>query len=96
MSESNAGANGPKMTRAVQDRIGRELRAMYEELLKQPLPDNLIAPLRAPTRWQAPLELLESTVSEMRGGSPALGDAPSTSTQPITPLPSPSPEAKSA
>ncbi len=95
VSESNAGANGPKMTRAVQDRIGRELRAMYEELLKQPLPENLIAPLRAPTQLQAPLERLESAISEMRG-SPAGGNAPSSSTQPTIPLPSPLPEAKSA
>jgi hypothetical protein len=84
------------MTRAVQDRIGRELRAMYEELLKQPLPENLIAPFRAPTQLQAPLERLHSALSEMRGGSPASGNAPSTSTQPTTPLPGRLPEAKSA
>jgi hypothetical protein len=95
VSESNAGADGPKMSRAVQDRIGRELRAMYEELLKQPLPENLIASLRAPTRLQAPLERLERAMSETRG-SPPSGTGPSTSTQPTIPLPGPLPEAKSA
>ncbi len=30
----------PKIDRAMQDRIGHELRAMYEELLKQPLPET--------------------------------------------------------
>ena len=94
MSESNAGTNGPKMTRAVQDRIGRELRAMYEELLNQPLPENLIAPLRAPTRLLAPLERLESAISERRSSPPL--SRPSTSAQPTTPLPGPLPEAKSA
>jgi hypothetical protein len=84
------------MTRAVQDRICRELRAMYEELLKQPLPENLIAPLRAPAQLQAPLEQLQAAISEMRGGSPASGNAASTSTQPTAPLPGPLPEAKSA
>jgi Anti-sigma factor NepR len=95
VSESNAGADGPKMSRAVQDRIGRELRAMYEELLKQPLPEDLIAPLRAPTELQTPVERLESAISGMRGG-PASGNAPLTSTQPTTPLTGPLPEAKSA
>jgi len=95
VSESNAGANGPKITRAVQDRIGRELRAMYEELLKQPLPENLIAPLRGPSQVPAPLERLEAAMSEMRG-SPASGNEPSPNTQPTTPLPGPLPEAKSA
>jgi Anti-sigma factor NepR len=90
------GTNRPKMARAVQDRIGRELRAMYEELLKQPLPEDLIAPLRAPTQLQAPLERLQAVMSDIRGGSPGPGQAPSPNTQPSTPLPGPLPEAKSA
>ena len=38
--------NGPKLDRAMQDKIGDELRTMYEELLKQPLPEKLTAPLQ--------------------------------------------------
>jgi hypothetical protein len=37
----------PKIDRLLQDKIGQELRAMYEDLLKQPLPEKLTAPLRA-------------------------------------------------
>ena len=44
MSETNN--RKPRIDRAIQDKIGRELRAMYEELLRQPLPEHLTAPLR--------------------------------------------------
>jgi Anti-sigma factor NepR len=47
MSDGNGREPNPKIGRAIQDQIGRELRAMYEELLRQPLPEHLVAPLRA-------------------------------------------------
>jgi hypothetical protein len=40
-------ANAPTMTREIQHWIGKELRDMYAELLRQPLPENLVASLRA-------------------------------------------------
>jgi phosphoglycolate phosphatase-like HAD superfamily hydrolase len=40
-------ANAPTMTREVQHWIGKELRDMYAELLRQPLPESLVASLRA-------------------------------------------------
>jgi hypothetical protein len=36
-------ARAPKLDRAIQDRIGRELRAMYAGLVTQPVPDRLLA-----------------------------------------------------
>jgi hypothetical protein len=35
-------ARAPKLDRAIQDRIGRELRAMYAGLVTQPVPDRLL------------------------------------------------------
>jgi hypothetical protein len=47
MGNDGERSHAPKMTRDTQDHIGRELRAMYAELLRQQLPENLVAPLRA-------------------------------------------------
>lgn len=35
-----AAAEDPKLDRAIQARIGDQLRAMYSELLEQPVPDR--------------------------------------------------------
>jgi hypothetical protein len=91
MSGKNEGANKPKMTRAVQDRIGRELREMYAELLKQPLPENLVAPLRAPDEPTA-RQRLEDALSVMRGENGTIG----ASSSQVVPPPPDVPEAKSA
>jgi hypothetical protein len=61
--------DAPRMTRAIQDRIGRELRAMYEELLRQPLPENLIAPLRAADVFQSARQDLQQSVLTLRAGN---------------------------
>ncbi len=42
---------------------------MYEDLLKQPLPENLVAPLRASNELQTARERLEGAVSETRGNT---------------------------
>jgi hypothetical protein len=47
MGNDGERSHAPKMSRAIQDHIGRELREMYAELLRQQLPENLVAPLRA-------------------------------------------------
>jgi hypothetical protein len=47
MSETKARAAKPKLDRAIQERIGRELRAMYDDLLRQPLPPHLLASIDA-------------------------------------------------
>jgi hypothetical protein len=70
-----------KVTRAIQDRIGRELRDMYAELLRQPLPDNLIAPLRASAE-PSPCEVLEGAAAVLRSESPASSDATLTASLP--------------
>ena len=36
----------PKIDRTIQDVIGRDLRVMYQELLAQSIPENLVASLR--------------------------------------------------
>jgi len=56
----------PTIDRVMQERIGQELRAMYEELLKQPLPEKLTAPLRALDNVQSPPERLNGAVEAMR------------------------------
>jgi hypothetical protein len=70
MAGDSESANAPKMSRAIQDRIGKELREMYAELLKQPLPENLIAPLRTPAE-PSPRKPLEGAVSAMSRESTA-------------------------
>ena len=96
MSESKAGANAPKITRAVQDRIGHELRVMYEEILKQPLPENLIAPLRASNQLQTSADRLQGDDSESRRASRSSGNASSPNMHASTGLSDTLPEAKSA
>ena len=66
MSENSGRELKPKIDRAIQDKIGRELRAMYEELLRQPLPENLIAPLRAYDEVQTKRSKLNEAVEAMR------------------------------
>jgi hypothetical protein len=56
----------PKIDRAMQDRIGQELRAMYEDLLKQPLPEKLTAPLRALNEVQSSQDGLNDAIEAMR------------------------------
>jgi hypothetical protein len=63
MRDKDERANAPKMSRAVQDRIGKELREMYAELLRQALPENLIAPLRSTGDATIPERRLEQPVS---------------------------------
>jgi hypothetical protein len=62
--------NKPKIDRAIQDKIGRELRAMYEELVRQPLPERLTAPLRAIDEVQSSRQRLKETLEAMRAQSP--------------------------
>ncbi|KMO44654.1 hypothetical protein VQ03_01895 [Methylobacterium tarhaniae] len=40
--ESSAGPEQPALDRNVQGRIGSHLRAMYDELMQQPIPDRFI------------------------------------------------------
>jgi hypothetical protein len=57
------------MDRAIQDKIGRELRALYEDLLRQPLPENLTAPLRAIDEVQSSQQRLREVLKTVRGDS---------------------------
>ncbi len=66
MSDYKNGRAGPKIDRAIQDKIGRELRAMYEELLRQPLPEKLTEPLRALDEVTSARQRLEEAVKAMR------------------------------
>jgi hypothetical protein len=81
MTDQNGRDIRPKIDRAIQDRIGRELRAMYEDLLRQPLPENLTAPLRAIDEVQSSRRRLQEVLQAMRGESRSL---PHTN---VTPLP---------
>jgi hypothetical protein len=72
MGEHNGRETKPKIERVVQDKIGRELRAMYEELLRQPLPENLTAPLRALSEVQASRSRLRQTLEDLREAAPSL------------------------
>jgi hypothetical protein len=69
----------PKIDRAIQDKIGRELREMYEALLKQPLRGRLTAPLRAIDEVEASRQRLKETLVAMRSRSPAASN--------VTPFP---------
>ena len=37
-----------RLDRAIQDRIGRELRKLYDEVLHEPVPEKLLALLKGP------------------------------------------------
>jgi hypothetical protein len=60
----------PKLDRAIQDRIGRELREMYAELFGAPLPQNLLSPLRALDEVEASRQRLSDTLEAMRAAAP--------------------------
>jgi hypothetical protein len=47
MSKSPKRSSKAQVERAAQDRIGRQLRTMYSALVRQPLPEKLLATLRA-------------------------------------------------
>jgi Anti-sigma factor NepR len=47
-----------QIDRMVQDRIGHQLRAMYSNLVRQPLPDRLVASLRAVEEAEEELQRL--------------------------------------
>jgi hypothetical protein len=70
--------------RAIQDRIGKELREMYADLLKQALPENLIAPLRASDELQAARQNLGGSVTAMRENAEHRSN-----TQPASSIPQP-------
>ena len=74
MTRNSERDGAPRITRAIQDRIGRQLGDMYAELLQQPVPDNLIAPLRASAE-PSPCEVLEGAAAVLRSESPAASDA---------------------
>jgi Anti-sigma factor NepR len=61
-----AAHNKPKIDRVMQNKIGQELRAMYEELLKQPLPEKLTAPLRTLDEVQSSNQGLTEAIDPMR------------------------------
>ncbi len=56
--ESSGPADKPKLSKGAQDRIGRELRAYYQDLVDEPLPDKLQA-------------LIESLGTEEQSGATA-------------------------
>jgi hypothetical protein len=74
MTENSGRHMKPTIGRANQDRIGRALRAMYEELLHQPLPENLLAPLRALDEVQSSRRRLKQALAAMRGANEAQND----------------------
>ena len=78
MTKDNSLVKKPKIDRALQDKIGQELRAMYEELLKQPLPEKLTAPLRALDEVRSSHEGLTEAIEAMRSQT-------STDTEELTP-----------
>ena len=80
MDGKNKSARKPKIDRAIQDKIGRELREMYAELLRQPLPENLIAPLRAMDAVAEARKRLAEAAQEMRRAGTSLTTCPEAST----------------
>jgi hypothetical protein len=81
MTDQTGRETKPRIDRVIQDKIGRELRAMYEELLRQPLPENLTAPLRAIEEVQSSQQRLREVLKTMRGESCAVPHSN------VTPLP---------
>ena len=71
MNDNNGHEPKAKISRAIQDKIGRELREMYAELLKQPLPEKLLAPLRALDEVQSSRKRLKETLEAMRAAKRA-------------------------
>ncbi|MFM8701020.1 MAG: NepR family anti-sigma factor [Hyphomicrobiales bacterium] len=47
VSQSPAVSKGDRRKPSFQDHIGQELRAMYDEVLQQPIPDRFIELLKA-------------------------------------------------
>jgi hypothetical protein len=66
------------LDRATQDRIGRELRVMFAEPLRQPLPDRLLGALRA-------IEEAEEAVTRVEGPTVATLARPAQAAEPRRP-----------
>jgi len=75
MRDDGKRADAPSMSRAIQDRIGKELREMYADLLRQPLPENLVAPLRSIGDATSPERRLEQSVSGVSNSASTPPDA---------------------
>ena len=71
MMDDGKRGNAPKMSRAIQDHIGQELREMYAELLRQALPENLVAPLRSTGDGTGSVRRLEQPVSNASNSASA-------------------------
>jgi Anti-sigma factor NepR len=63
----------PTIGRQAQDRIGRELRALYGPLLEQPLPDAMSAVLGALEDFEAARHHLQNAVQNLRASATASG-----------------------
>ena len=69
MSDSKRRKAQPTIGRHAQDKIGRELRAMYGELVEQPLPDEVSALLGALDEFESARHRLKQSVQTLRASA---------------------------
>jgi hypothetical protein len=66
VSDSKRREAQPTIGRHGQDRIGRELRAMYDDLVELPLPDEVLALLGALDEFESAKHRLKQSVQTLR------------------------------
>jgi Anti-sigma factor NepR len=69
VSDSKRRESQPTIGRHAQDRIGRELRAMYGDLVEQPLPDEVSALLGALDDFETARQRLNQSVQTLRASA---------------------------
>jgi Anti-sigma factor NepR len=85
VSTENARKRKPTIGRHAQDRIGRELAAMYGPVLSEALPDEFLALLRALTNAEAAQDRLLNAVLDLREANKDFGLSPTRSlTMPLS------------
>ena len=66
MDDNKQRESQPTIGRVAQDRIGRELRALYGSLTEQPLPDAISAVLGALEDFETARDRLQDAVQDLR------------------------------
>jgi flagellin-specific chaperone FliS len=71
MAENNGCDTKQNIGRAIRAKIGRELRTLYQDLVRERLPENLLARVRALDEVLSSRQRVKEAFKKMRGVRPA-------------------------
>ena len=73
MSNNNPRGSKPTIGRLAQDRIGRQLRAIYEQVVEEPLPEEIRSLLRAFEEAETAQHCLRQAIDAVRRANTGAG-----------------------